>query len=103
MVNTAADIPQNKRLLPENINPTRPITKQTVPSVINGRIFSADKRRPMEYCSVTTIAAFTGSTTAITSSAKSLSATTITYCDKQDAKAPQTNEARQADKVNQSR
>ena len=32
--------PHAHRLAPENIKPTRPITKQTVPKVISGRIFS---------------------------------------------------------------
>ncbi len=73
--------PHAHRLAPENIKPTRPITKQTVPKVISGRIFLALSRRPTAYCRATTTAALTGSTTATTFSAKSLLATTSTYCE----------------------
>ncbi len=48
-VKIAAEIPHAHRLAPENIKPTRPITKQTVPKVISGRIFLALSRRPTAY------------------------------------------------------
>ena len=101
IVKKAAEIPHNNRLLPEKAKPTRPTTKKTVPIVINGRIFVAVSLRPSAYCSDTTMAALTGRTTATTFSAKSPSATTITYCEIQDAKAPPTNDAKNADSVNQ--
>ena len=44
----------------------------------------------------------TGSTTATTFSAKSLLATTSTYCERQEAKAPPTKEASSPEQVNHS-
>lgn len=102
-VNIAANIPQSSRLLPEKAKPARPTTKQSVPTVINMRMLAGLMRRPTEYCSVTTIAAFTGRTTATTFSAKSPSAITITYWEIHDAKAPPTKEARKAEQVNHNR
>ena len=99
-VNTAADIPHNSRLLPEKIKPTRPMTKQRVPAVISARMLAGLRRRPTEYCNVTTMAALTGRTTATTFSAKSPSAITITYCEMHEAKAPLTKEARKPEQVN---
>ena len=99
-VNTAADIPHISRLLPEKIKPTSPMTKQRVPAVISARMLAGLRRRPTEYCNVTTMAAFTGRTTATTFSAKSPSAITITYCEMHEANAPLTKEARKPEQVN---
>ncbi len=96
----AAEIPTH-RLAPENIKPTRPITKQTGAEGHQRRIFLALSRRPTAYCRATTTAALTGSTTA-TFSAKSLLATTSTYCERQEAKAPPTKEASSPEQVNHS-
>ena len=103
MVNTAAESPQSSRLFPEIIKPTSPATKQIVPAAIEGLIFAVVNRRPTAYCRLTTIAALTGSTTATTFSAKLPFATTMTYWEIHEANAPLTNDARKADRVNQSR
>ncbi len=93
--------PHAHRLAPENIKPTRPITADGAEGR-GGRIFLALSRRPTAYCRATTTAALTGSTTATTFSAKSLLATTSTYCERQEAKAPPTKEASSPEQVNHS-
>ena len=63
----------------------------------NGVLLLLERR-----CKATTTAALTGSTTATTFSAKSLLATTSTYCERQEAKAPLTKEASSPEQVNHS-